>query len=270
MGIVIHGEIEEVPGLSVLSWHDEEALRLVKGEDCRRRYTPWVRGIVLHTTKGVPGGRDKRPQQILPGRGPSKGRAFRVAWCWSMDNRNAGAHLIVDFDGTVACLADLQSEAAFHAGEVNEVTIGIELYQGDDAELYDGQLDCTVRLLDYLTRRFRIQRQIQWPYHCGPVERMATGGRDVVGIYGHRDVTTNRGAGDPGDAIFEQLRAAGYEAFDFERGEDRVVWTQRQAHLNCEFGTDLIEDGLPGPKTTAALERAGKPYGLWVPRPGDR
>jgi hypothetical protein len=109
--------------------------------------------------------------------------------------------LVVDHDGSAACLADLADEVSYHSGEVNEVSIGIEIYQGSDAELYEGQLESVVALVDYLTRRFHIQRQYQWPYHRRPAARIASGAQDVVGIFGHRDVTTNRGLGDPGDAI---------------------------------------------------------------------
>jgi hypothetical protein len=263
-GVVINGKAEAVPGLACSSWLDDPTLRLKAGEDCRRRFTRWIRGIVLHTTKGIPGGRDQRAQEIRPGLGAPVGAGLRTARFWSGDGRNAGAHLVVDFDGSVACLADLQTEAAYHAGEVNEVTIGIEIYQGGAAELYAGQLDVVVALLDWLTARFGIQRQMPLAGKRDLVRRIAVGAKDVVGIYGHRHVTTNRGPGDPGDAVFERLARAGYEAFDFDEGEDLARWKRRQE----ELGLDPEHcDGIPGPGTTALLRAAGHPHGLVVARP---
>lgn len=270
MGVIIDGQNEEVPGVAVTSWLVPGGPpRLRRGEDCRDRFTRWVRGIVLHTTKGIPGGRDQRPQVIKPGTGPDVGRDFATARFWSGSDKQAGAHLVVDFDGSAVCVADLLTEAAFHAGEVNEVTIGIEIYQGSDAELYDGQLDAVVRLVDFLTRRFRIQRQVHGPYAGKPVPRIAQGATEVVGVYGHRDVTTNRGKGDPGDAVFQKLAAAGYEVFDFAVDADRAVWRQRQQVLNTQLGTALTADGVPGQKTVSALLASGRPHGLWIRRPGD-
>ena len=82
-------------------------------------------------------------------------------------------------------------------------------------------------------------------------------------------MTTNRGSGDPGDAVFARLVAAGYEQYDFSIDEDRGVWKQRQEVLNTDLGVGLTVDGVPGQKTVAALIENGRPTGLWVSRPGD-
>src|SRR5262245_56406345 len=105
-GLVIRGAPEIVPGVTCMSWFDDKALRLGIGEDGARRVTnTWIRAIVLHTTRGIPGGSDLRPQRILPGLGPSRNSARSVNSWWSTNGQSAGAHLVVDFDGTVACLA---------------------------------------------------------------------------------------------------------------------------------------------------------------------
>jgi hypothetical protein len=270
MGVIIDGKDEGVPGLTIENWIANPGVpRLKRGEDCRQRFTRWVRGIVLHTTRGIPGGSDHRAQLIKPGLGPDRKGDLGTARFWATSAVQAGAHLVVDFDGSMICLADLRLEVSFHAGEVNEVTMGIEIFQGADAELYQGQLDAVVRLVDFLTRRFKIQRQFHSPYKKGPVPRIAVGALDVVGLYGHRDVTTNRGNGDPGDAIFQTLASAGYESFDFALDEDKTTWRQRQEQLNTDFGVGLTVDGVPGQKTAAALIASGRPSGLWVRRPGD-
>jgi hypothetical protein len=270
MGFVIDGVDEVVEGLACLSWRDDRRVpRLSSTGDGRRRSTRWLRGIVLHTTKGIPGGRDRRPQQILPGTGPDGGHDLRVARYWSGDPTRSGAHLVVDHDGSIVCTADLMDECAFHAGPVNDVSIGIEIYQGRDAEMYADQLAAVVRLVDWLTRRFGIQRQMPHRYVGGPLTRLAAGGRNLIGVYGHRDVTSNRGAGDPGDAIFELFIAAGYEPWDLEAVQDLEVWKQRQRELHIQTGAPLDIDGIPGGDTRRALAAAGRPHGQWVPRPGD-
>lgn len=263
MSLVIDGKSENVAGLHAISYLDDPNIpRLSKGRDARPRSTRWIRGIVLHTTKGIPGGRDKRRQEIRPGFGPGGDRGERVARYWSSDPKQSGAHLVADFDGLITQLADLQLECAYHAGPVNDVTIGIEIYQGGDAELYESQLDVTVHLIDFLTRRFGIQRQMPFEYD-GVQPRLEAGGRNVVGVYGHRDVTGTRGHGDPGDAIFDHLRAAGYEGNDLRSNNDLRRWENRQKLLGID------SDGIPGPATVRALAAAGRKHGMWVARPGD-
>lgn len=263
MAIIIDGKPEEPAGLTTRSWLDDPQLRL-RREDYRPRATRWVRNIVLHTTKGVPGGQDLRPQVIKPGFGPHVDAGDRAARLWSTDGRGAGAHLVVDHDGAISCLADLQTEAAYHAGSCNTVSIGIEIYQGADAELYAEQLDVVVRLVDWLTRRFGIQRQTPTPYMDKPRTRLELGATDFVGVFGHRDCSANRGAGDPGDEVFRLLAAAGYEAFDVDIARDKIAWKARQRDAGI-----VPVDGVPGPGTRDELARRGRPGGIWVPRPGD-
>jgi hypothetical protein len=263
-GVVIDGVQTDVPGLRVASWFDDPRLRLRVGQpraanDGRPRQTRWIRSIVLHTTKGIPGGKDLRPQVIRPGRGPAGMHAEDVARWWASSELCSGAHLVCDFDGTWVCLADLATECAYHATTINDVSIGIEICQGAQAELYDGQLDAVVTMVDFLTARFGIQRQIPDAY-TGPIPRLERGGADCVGVFGHRDQTGNRGRGDPGDAIMARLAAAGYERFDFRAGADQVAWRQRQQQL----GPPVVVDGVPGPATVTALAQAGYPHGLWT------
>lgn len=267
MPIVIDGRPVEIPGLTSTSYLEVPRLRLRMGEDMARRLEPAVRGIVLHTTKGIPGGKDLRPQVLRPGVGPSVAAGLRCADAWSNSHAGAGAHLVVDFDGHVSCCADLLREAAYHAGPVNQYTVGIEIYQGRGAELYEGQLDALVLLCDFLTRTLGVQRQTPDRYRQGPIPRLSiagAAGRDFYGIYGHRDVSSNRGFGDPGDHAFAWLIKAGYEDFDIKQYLDARAWGLRQKRHRI-----TPADGIPGPKTVAALLAQGFPHGLWVERPGD-
>lgn len=257
-GVIINGAAEQIPGLTVTNTFDNPALKLTPGEDCIARPAGWLRVIVVHTTKGL-----VRAGGALPGVGEPVGAGVRTARFWSGDNRNAGAHLVVDQDGTVSCLADLQLVEAYHCPKWNRSSIGIELYQGGEGELYQGQLDAAVVLIDFLTRRFGIQRQVTHQY-VGPIDRLLPGDDSVVGIIGHRDAARNRGPGDPGNAIFNTLGRADYEPVDFDQREDTEIWRRRQRDHGIQPA-----DGIPGPATVAALAAAGKPHGMWVWRPGD-
>jgi hypothetical protein len=262
---IIDGKKVPAPeGLTVVNYQDDKRLRLRIGQlgggnDGARRRTHWIRSIILHTTKGIPGGSDQRPQKILPGLGPNLGKEFDVAKFWATSTKSAGAALVVDFDGSIGQLHDLGVEAAYHTGNaVNDLSIGIEIYQGSDAELYSRQLEKVADLVDFLTVQFGIQRQIPSRY-LGPIDRLDEGGGvDCVGVFGHRDITDRRGAGDPGDAIMQILAARGYEKFDFQRDEDIHVWAARQRLLKAK------DDGVPGPVTTQFLREKGYRDGLWV------
>lgn len=264
---IIDGQKVAAPkDLVVTNYQDDKRLRLRIGQlgggnDGARRRTRWIRSIVLHTTKGIPGGPDQRPQKIIPRLGPDRGKEFDVAKFWATSTKSAGAALVVDSDGSVGQLHDLVTEAAYHTGNaVNDLSIGIEIYQGSDAELYLGQLDKTADLVDFLTATFGIQRQIPHKY-LGPIDRLDHGGgADCVGVFGHRDITDRRGAGDPGDAIMDVLAVRGYERFDFQSGEDLRVWASRQKIL----GDGMTADGVPGPVTVGRLKVRGYDHGLWT------
>jgi hypothetical protein len=267
MGFIIAGKSEELPGIVCESWLQNRALRLTP-EDRRVRRVPWLHSIGLHTTKGLPAKHGDPLQKILPGRGPNTNAGVRLADMWEGDSRHAGAHLVVDFDGRVSQCADLVTEAAYHAGQMNEWSIGIEIAQRGDGALFAGQLEQVVLLVDVLTLRFGIQRQyVRRRYLNSASRRLLKDPGGWVGVFGHRDVSNNRGAGDPGDAIYGLLGAADYEGYDPDmgKGQDVEVWEGRQRQLG------LHPDGLPGPQTRQAIRMAGmgRGHGLWVVRPVD-
>lgn len=272
-GLIIGGKEVEVPGVPVRNFKDDPKLMLRVGKpdgnnDGKKRARP-VSLVVLHTTKGIPGGKDKRPQILHPGLGPDTKAEDRTNAYWSTDPTPSGAHIVIDADGSVGCLADLLTVCAYHAGQhdVNERSVGIEIFQGSDASLYAGQLEVVVKVVDVLTAQFSIQRQIPDFYRNKPVERLQVwGGKDLVGVVGHRDVSDQRGKGDPGDFIMDYLEKAGYERFDFFAEADKVEWKKRQKMLAEKLGRQLSIDGVPGIgiETTSALRELGYQYGLWA------
>ncbi|MCG8420707.1 MAG: N-acetylmuramoyl-L-alanine amidase [Proteobacteria bacterium] len=258
-GLIINGKEVDVEGVDIVNFVDRPDIALDRGDGGKRR-TKWVRMQIDHTTKGIPGGKNRKPQSIRPGKGPDRKADFSVVKMWRDDPRHSAAHCVIDADGSVVQLADLFSTKAFHASNVgvNEFSVGWEMFQEKDASLWEITLDIQVKLNIAVCRALGIQMQVHRPYRNGPLDRLMKGGSDCVGVFGHRDVTNNRGQGDPGDFIFDKLVEAGFEVFDFAAGEDREVWKERQDRL------DLVPDGLPGPQTVARLKEAGYRDGIWA------
>jgi hypothetical protein len=271
-GLIIDGKEVEVPGVSIRNFKDDPKLALRVGKpdganDGGARTLP-VTLVVLHTTKGIPGGSDKREQVIKPGFGPNTDAGNRTATYWSTDPTASGAHIVVDHNGNVVCLADLKTTCAYHAGqyEVNLRSAGIEIFQGSGAEMYEGQLDVVRKVVDVITSYFGIQRQIPDYYRNNtPIPRLQSlGGRNLFGVVGHRDVSDQRGKGDPGDAIMEVLAKNGYERFDFFTSKDIETWKGRQTDIAAKLNRSMSIDGIPGAQTTAALKELGYQDGLWT------
>jgi hypothetical protein len=289
-GLVIGGERVLVPGLTIQNWDDDPTFRArmpgtgKPADATRRRGFP--RGIVMHSTHGVPGGADQRPQRVRAGMGPAGGAAEANVHYWAGNNGQAATHLIIDFDAQVICTADLLTECCFHVGGPNDTTnhhtIGIEIVQGlsgseknrppnpdDYAYFYAEQIVAAIKLVDAIRQhpKLAIQAQIQSPYHgsANPVKRVQTE-VDWTGVILHRDQTSGRGRGDAGDCVLEAFLAAGYEPVDLATGEDLTLWKSRQASL-VRAGATLRVDGQPGPLTAAAIEKyMRRPHGMWVPR----
>jgi hypothetical protein len=269
-GLILEGKAVPMPDFDIENYIDNPALTLASGDvrfrNARERNNIHV--IVMHSTGGIPGGTDLRPQTILPGFGPSTNAGERIVASWTNDpSRPGGAHIIVDFDGRIYCCADLITQAAYHAQAANGPSVGIEVVQGhDQAELYESQIAVAAKFAVELCAILPtpIQRQIPAPYAGHPVARFVAAQQtgsplaDVVGIVGHRDLTANRGEGDPGNAIMDALAAIGCEVFDYESYQDIVTWKQRQSILGL-----VGVDGIPGPQTVAALKKAGHPDGIW-------
>lgn len=250
--MIIGGKEYLVPGVEIVNYRDVPRYKLRAGEDMRRRRTRWIRSFFWHNTKN-------RPTILRVGIGPETHLEDRISRLWSLDGRHAGAHLAVDWDATVVCMADLLEDATYHAGQVNEVSIGGELYQDARGVVYSAQLAAAVAVTEYCCRFFGIQRQCPPPGARRVIPRMLFGGRDCVGVFGHCHAYAGK-ADDPGVHIFQALIDAGFMGLEFASGEDLNFWRliQRQHGLD--------PDGVPGPGTCDTLQAAGYAYGLWTAR----
>jgi hypothetical protein len=200
-GIVVSGAQVEVPGVMTLSWFDDPALRLDFPNDGFTLPGRHIDAVVMHTTQG------KWPQVIVEGAGKPTARA--TVRYWERSDEHAGAHLLVDCDGTVLCLADLQDEVAYHCVGMNKRSVGIELKQGVDGTLYSVQLDVAVRVVGMICSLLEIPRRVVAEYDgCRSDEWLDS----FCGVLGHRDASRNRGRGDPGDFVMQALVDAGFES----------------------------------------------------------
>jgi hypothetical protein len=251
-GLLINGERYPVDGVNVVSPNDTPWSHLSPGDGKPR--TRWPTQVILHKTKA------DDPEHVVPGAGPY-GRAERVAKFWQDDPAHSGAHLVVGGDYT-ACLADLVRFEAWHANQANERSIGIEHCEEAGGIVHELVLAAGMRVCLKIAEVCGIQLQVPRGYSGKPLRRFADGGSTLVGFFGHRDVSDRRGRWDPGERIFGMLINAGAETFDFDAGEDLVVWKARQVELNRR-GHNLVVDGVPGPATTAALRAEGYRGGVF-------
>jgi hypothetical protein len=264
MSIVLNGQKIETPGLETISWLDDP--KVPRATDVNPR-TKWIRAIVMHTVSGKMGG-------VRPGKAPPSKRAESYAKYQANTTRDVSWDYTIDVDGTIVVSNDPLVNYTWQASAVNPWTIGIEMVQESNGDLWEGQIATTVRFLDMITRELAdrghpIQRQVPMGPAGKPVRgvipRIANAelAKSVVGIMGHRNQTSNRGPGDPGDHIFEALLKAGYKGMNLDAQDDITFWKGVQHMLG------LTEDGVPGPGTANGLKAQGYPHGLWVNRPGD-
>ena len=164
-----------------------------------------VAHVVLHTTGGYPDSKHPTPQQIRSEEAEARHcQVQSVHAYWSRTDRIGAAHLLVDADGAVYQIADLSTRAMYHCVGYNQVSIGVEVVQQSDSSLFAAQLVSVVELCEWLALRFSLSRSVAMPY---------TGVRSVVdgvGVLGHRDLSSNRGGGDPGDFVMGALVDAGW------------------------------------------------------------
>ncbi len=265
-GLLVAGEYHLIPGVEIVSpGPGAPAWCKLDSRDYRAR-SRWIRQLVVHTTKGI------WPQYVRAGAGAGN-RDKIVAEFWRGDPQHSAAQIIIDNDGSVACLCDLARVEAYHATTCNPWSVGIEMYQEPDGGVHQAVYDTMVRLLPEIPRILGFAFQVPSRKYNGTImRRLLNGGPDVVGVIGHRDnawdfhkLTSTRGRGDPGDLIYALAIAAGAEALDYDRGEDLLLWRHRQAFLNAHHGEQLEIDGVAGPGTMRALARHGYANGRAIP-----
>lgn len=201
-GLVFNGESVEVAGVKIVNFLDDDSLTLADHSYAQRHEA--IKHIVLHTTKGFPDHEFEKPQSVREDAAESKHcTARKTVEYWRSGHRIAGAHAIIDADGTVCCLADIMTASVYHCVDFNQISVGIEITQQGDASLFRRQIDVVSVLVEALTTRLSLPRTVALPYR---------GRRDAVDgvtVLGHRDCSKNRGFGDPGDFVMEAALQSG-------------------------------------------------------------
>lgn len=261
MTIIINKQKYEIPDLKTKSWEDN--VSWVKYITDKSPRTKPIKNIVLHTHEGI-------VSKLLSGCGPDSKTDEALARYQVNTERQVSWDYTVDLNGDVICQNDPVMNYSWQAGQFNPSSLGIEMVQQTKdgiRYLYEEQINKTVLLLDFLTAALGIQRQIAWKDGnpvLTQVQRIINK-NDFVGIVGHVQLTRDRGAGDPGEHIFNALKAAGYECFNLSINEDIEIWKQRQSSLGMN---DC--DGIPGKRTVEELKAKGYKNGLLVQRPIDQ
>ena len=274
MSIVFDGVKQEVPGVNSICWDDKNSkVKYVTDKTERKRR---IRVIVCHTHHGV-------LSDLVPGVGPNTTIDESLAKYQVSTDRYVSWDYTVDLNGDVTWQNDPAKHYTWQAGDINDISLGFEMVQQTTktdskgnptrANLYEEQIKKSVLMIDFLTAKMGIQRQIPWDKKkdkpvAGTLKRLAEENCvDFVGIVGHRNLTGERGPGDPGDAIFYALRDAGYELVDVSSKEDIEVWKDRQKNL-LQMGA-AEADGIPLDKTVQALKAKGYKHGMLIKRPID-
>jgi hypothetical protein len=175
----------------------------------------------------------------------------------------SGTHLVTGHNGDTVCPADLYSVVGWHANQANELSWGHEIKEYVGGRVHRAALSAAVAITLVDTSEMGVQWQCPRSF-SRPLARFRNGGRDLVGVFGHRDVTSSRNRHDPGDKVFAMLEHAGFERFDFGAGEDLEVWRGRQEQLKDRGFYHGAIDGIAGAGTTAACAAAGFPAGIWA------
>lgn len=219
MSLIIDGKRYDIPGIQSACFLDNPKFGFTDKRDYSLR-TGAPKSICLHTRMGV------HPQKIvdsIPNRRWDELGVKRA----SSDDRNASWHISVDADGSFVCHLDCYRIAAHQASQLNQLSIGIEMYQTLEGEITKATLATTVKIVNLLTEVLSIKRQypitdkidVRFASNSGSWHKtrklayMPKGesGTNWNGVFGHRNLTRNRGKGDPGDEIFKLLAAEGYE-----------------------------------------------------------
>lgn len=214
------------------------------------------------------------PEKILETPGPSArwGGAQDTVQFWAQKkdaNGKAapvsGTHIVTGHNGMTVCTQDLCRFIGWHANQANNLSWGHEIKEVNGGGVHRQALLAAVEITLVDTLTIGVQQQCPTHYKNGvPYPRFVNGGKDLVGVFGHRDVTTDRGYWDPGDTIFKLLVERGFESFDFYAKQDLDVWAKRQEWLKGLGFYKGIIDGVAGYDTTMALKAAGFPNGIFA------
>ena len=241
-GLIIDGRRVPVPGVRVVTYLDDPVRcpRVTKGS---ARPASAATAVMLHASRG-------RSGVVVPGSRESD-KAAKLVRYQVRSERDASWCITIGSAGDVWQQCDAATFATWHATVANQWSVGLELAQtADTPDLTQAQVDACVAVVRVLCEALRIPLRVPVVGHDGdswsvcnkPVRAWQSrkqGGeaRAVSGVLGHRNVTTSRGKGDPGDGVFLALLASGFAGVAPEAmtvGGDRDLKPENITHDDAE------------------------------------
>jgi hypothetical protein len=235
-----------------------------------------LRGVMAHTSMGL-------PVVVMPGARDSDAdlhQAVRQGRPLNADGSGvAGYDFLVGASGRVVQTNDPGQRATVHGHTGNHRFVGVGMMQTSKGVVQTAQLASAAALIDILTFCLVLPRQtyvssVNGAPFSGRLEALEqSSGARLAGVIGHRNAWIKgksgrmgaaKGAGDPGDPLFNELLRNGYEARSV--GDDEAVWRERQLRLGI---APAQCDGIVGPATRLALKQRGLPPDMFPARPID-
>lgn len=293
-GLVINGARYPVPGVRVITYLDDPARcpRVTKGN---ARLASATTAVMLHTSRG-------RSGVIVPGSRESD-KAAKLVRYQVRTERAASWCITIGSAGDVWQQCDAATFATWHATVANSWSVGLEMAQSADTpDLTQAQVDACVAVVRVLCDALRIPLQlpavggapVNGVVRAWQSRKQGGDARAAAGVLGHRNVTTSRGKGDPGDGIFRALLGAGFagvapdamtvhtlrapaavmapeapglDAVEEPHDEDAPAWPPLPAWIDPALEVDASEDL---PDDLAAFARAQAPVLAALGVTGDR
>ncbi len=273
-GLVVFGRRVAVPGVEVVTWLDDphRAPHVAQGAVRAARPT----AIVVHTSRGRRGG-------IVDARVSDK--ADKLARYQARSTTQVSWHITIGAAGEVLQQCDAGSWMAWHASHANRYTVGIEVAQdADTPDLTRAQVRSLVAVVAALCDALAIPKRLPVtrdgaplavPVHAWQPRKQGGDQQAFAGVIGHRNITTSRGPGDPGDPLMLALLAAGFAgvdpsamtlgaapvvetpADDTEHDDDAPAWPRLPAWIDPALEIDARDDLGDDPAT---FVRAALPH----------
>lgn len=210
MSLIVNGSAIDSRGLEVYSWVDppgSSGLIIPQVKKGRKQTKEKVKACMIHTIFGKIGTVTKLPKSSI--------QAERMAIRQASGDREVSWHFTVDRDGTVIQSADPALWMCWHASSANGWSFGIEMVQDENGELNQACINATATLVEILCDVLSIPKIIPVDQNGKILEvykpKFSGKSGSWSGVLGHRNQTTNRGKGDPGNQIFEELMKRGFQ-----------------------------------------------------------
>lgn len=234
-GLVVFGRRVPVAGVEVVTWLDDphRAPHVAQGSVRADRPT----AIVVHTSRGRRGG-------IVEARVSDK--ADKLARYQARASTHVSWHITIGAAGEVLQQCDAGSWMAWQASHANRFTVGIEVAQdASTPDITRAQVRSLAAVVAALCDALAIPRRLPVagagvplavPVRAWQPRKQGGEQHPFAGVVGHRNLTTSRGPGDPGDPLMLALLAAGFS------GVDPSVMTLDATPVTEEHGDDTEHD----------------------------